>query len=84
MTGLKILGEYKRYKDDITDEDLTEFWAKVFKNTIGPYSGLPLKFGFDVWDKTPEYYEDGRVLDLIKLWSGVSPYTIEEKGRKEE
>lgn len=74
----------KRYKDDITDEDLTEFWAKVFKNTIGPYSGLPLKFGFDVWDKTPEYYEDGRVLDLIKLWSGVSPYTIEEKGRKEE
>ncbi|UKI40472.1 MAG: hypothetical protein L6V95_09780 [Candidatus Melainabacteria bacterium] len=45
---------------------------------------MPLKFGFDVWDKTPEYYEDGRVLDLIKLWSGVSPYTIEEKGRKEE
>lgn len=74
----------KRYKDDISDEDLIEFWAKVFKNTIGPYSGLPLKFGFDVWDKTPEYYEDGRVLDLIKLWGGVSPYAIEEKGRREE
>jgi DNA repair exonuclease SbcCD ATPase subunit len=74
----------KRYKDDISDEDLNEFWANIFKNTIGPYMGIPLKFGFDIWDKTPEYYEDGRVLDLIKLWGGVSPYAIEEKGRKEE
>lgn len=74
----------KRYKDDISDEDLIDFWVTIFKNTIGPYSGLPLKFGFDVWDKTPEYYEDGRVLDLIKLWGGVSPYAIEEKGRREE
>lgn len=74
----------KRYKDDISDEDLAEFWVKIFKNTIGPYSGLPLKFAFDVWDKSPEYYEDGRTMDLIKLWSGVSPYTIENKGKDEE
>jgi len=74
----------KQYKDSITDEDLTEFWVKLFKNTIGPYSGLPLKFLYDVWEKTPEYYDEGETLDLLKLWSGVSPYTIETKGKSKE
>lgn len=74
----------KLYKDDVEPEDVTELWVKIFKNFIGPYSGLPIKYGVDVWEKTPEYLEDDKYLDALKLWCGVSPYTIETKGKEQE
>lgn len=74
----------KLYKDDADSEDFNELWAKIFKNFVGPYSGIPIKYAIDVWEKTPEYTEDNKYLDLLKLWSGVSPYTIENKGKNKE
>lgn len=74
----------KIYKDDVEPEDTTELWVKIFKNFIGPFSGIPIKYGVDVWEKTPEYLEDDKYLDVLKLWGGVSPYTIENKGKDKE
>lgn len=74
----------KIYKDDVEPEDTTELWVKIFKNFVGPFSGIPIKYGVDVWEKTPEYLEDDKYLDLLKLWGGVSPYTIENKGKDKE
>jgi len=74
----------KKYKGDIESEDFIEVWCKIFKNFIGPYTGIPIKYGMDVWTKFPEYRDDGKVWEIFKLFSGVSPYTIEEKGKKED
>lgn len=74
----------KLYKDEAEQDDLTELWVKIFKNFIGPYAGIPIKYAADVWEKTPEYLEDDKYLDVLKLWSGVSPYTIETKGKNKE
>ncbi len=74
----------KKYKDDITSEDLAEFWLKMGKDVVGPYTGLPIKYAADVIQKYPEYRDEGQVINQAKLLLGVSPYVIEEKGNKED
>lgn len=78
----KILN--KAYADDITNEDITEFFLNIGKDTIGPYTGMPIKYAADVIQKYPDYRDEGDIIKQAKLLLGVSPYVIEEKGNKEE
>ena len=83
----KLLTTAKKCNNIVNTENIkyfTELWVKIFKNFIGPYAGIPIKYAADVWEKTPEYLEDDKYLDVLKLWSGVSPYTIETKGKNKE
>lgn len=70
--------------DDITGEDVIETLLKLGRDTIGPYTGLPIKYASDVIMKTPEYRDDGNLINLGKLWLGISPYIIENKGIEED
>lgn len=89
---MTIFGPFNKLKDhiskllnsdDITGEDLMETLLKVGRDTIGPYTGLPIKYVSDVFMKTPEYRDEGQALNMIKLWLGISPYIIENKGQED-